>query len=126
MEDFSEFPLYINCEEIKKKITTSINRDERLYQLRNQITNSIMSAMKQNIYNPHNGAYSFPIRIDLSRQRLNYKQITQLYNELTERGFSIRYEMIHTIMNSTTTKEIEYRDIDPYGDMPISIKINCL
>lgn len=122
--NYNSFPSFINANEMQKVDSQMI--DQNLWTIRQQITNDLLKYSK--IRNSHDQANC----IRVNKLQLNYKQLNILYNELSDRDFNLEY-YVHNVFprrepnvmrSALDVREIRFNDIDPFGDMPISMKIS--
>lgn len=65
--------------------------------------------------------YKQPCRVHFDRIPVTYRNLMTIHQELSERGFIIHYELQINIGFSCTTKKVSFSEIDPYGNMPVSL-----
>ena len=124
-DPYIEFPDFVTLESIQKNIYN--NADKILCSYREKITCAIKKAVNQLIIRSmtkQNHSFQNGMIIPCDLRNINYKHLKIINDELTDRGFYLTYTVQITQYNSLCSSEIEFKDIDPYGDMPIQINIH--
>lgn len=115
--NYDSFPSFINVDEMQINLHT----DQNLWSIRQRITEQFCK-----IFNNWQSYYSTKCIIVNLPRGLNYRQISALYYELNDRGFTLIYNVQEQMGNLFTCGEAKtnYHDIDPYGNMPLAMKIS--
>lgn len=112
-EDYTTFPSFINVEEIYK--LPSFMQDTPLYWLRENITHIIQYAVKCknstvtiSLHNLGNPLHTY--------SNATYNHIKILHDELTERGFMIKYTQWY--YEGGLHENCDFKDLDPNAKIP--------
>ncbi len=112
--NYNEFPHFITAD---KMIEATSSKDSDLYEMRKGITNMLISIIPA--YKQNNRA----ILLSYDLRNRNYRQIKTIHDELTERGFTMIYDMQIRKGGGYITQKIKFEDIDPYANMPTNMMI---
>ncbi len=112
--NYNEFPHFITAD---KMIEATSSKNSDLYEMREGITKMLISIIPE--YRQNNKAD--PLSYGLINR--NYRQLKTIHDELTERGFTMIYDMLIQKGGCNSTQKIKFEDIDPYANMPINMTI---